>query len=69
MVDLNDYFNPVSIEGPDFEHLSVQAGFPHSISIHTENTPVKELGNFKIAILGVPEGRNSPNAGSFKGPD
>lgn len=69
MVDLNDYFNPVSIEGPDFEHLSVQAGFPHSITIHTENTPVKELGNYKIAILGVPEGRNSPNAGSFKGPD
>jgi len=27
MVDLNDYFNPVSIEGPDFEHLTAQAGF------------------------------------------
>jgi arginase family enzyme len=69
MVDLNDYFNPVSIEGPYFEHLAVQAGFPHNITIHTDNTRIKDISKFKIAILGVPEGRNSPNAGSLKGPD
>jgi arginase family enzyme len=69
MVDLNDYFNPVSIESPDFEYLTTQAGFPHNITIHTENTPVKDITKYKIAILGVPEGRNSPNAGSQKGPD
>ena len=69
MVDLNDYFNPVSIEGPDFEYLTGQAGFPHNISIHTENNPLKDISRFKIALLGVPEGRNSPNAGSLKGPD
>ena len=69
MVNLNDYLNPVSIEGPVFEHLSGQAGFPHNISIHTENSPLKEISKYKIAILGVPEGRNSPNAGSAKGPD
>jgi arginase family enzyme len=69
MVNLNDYFNPVSIEGPDFEHLTVQAGFPHNITIHTDNSPVRDLNRFKIAIFGVPEGRNSPNAGSLKGPD
>jgi len=69
MVDLNDYFNPVSIEGPDFEHLTGQAGFPHNITIHTDNTPLKDISKFKIAIFGVPEGRNSPNAGSLKGPD
>ena len=69
MVDLNDYFNPVSIEGPDFEHLTTQAGFPHNITIHTDNKPVKDISKYKIAIVGVPEGRNSPNAGSLKGPD
>jgi formiminoglutamase len=69
MVDLNDYFNPVSIEAPAFEQLSAQAGFPHNISIHTENAPVKDLSKFKIALLGVPDGRNSPNNGSAKGPD
>ena len=69
MTDLNDYFNPVSIESPGVEHLTAQAGFPHNISIHTENTPVRDLHRFKIAIVGVPEGRNSPGTGSMKAPD
>jgi formiminoglutamase len=69
MVDLNDYFNPVCIESPDYEHLKGQAVFPHAITIHTENSSVREIGKYKIALLGVPEGRNSPNSGSVKGPD
>jgi len=69
MVDLNDYFNPVSIEGPAFEHLAAQAGFPHNITIHTDNLPVKDISRYRIAIIGVPDGRNSPNSGSLKGPD
>jgi len=69
MVDLNDYFDPVSIEGPEVEHLTAQAGFPHNITIHTDNSPVRDISKYKIAIFGVPEGRNSPNAGSLKGPD
>lgn len=69
MVDLNDYFNPVSIEGPDFEYITKQAGFPHNIKIHTDNTLIKDINKYKIAIFGVPESRNSPNAGSLKGPD
>ena len=43
MVDLNDYFNPVSIEKPDYEHLTGPAGFSHNITIHTENNPIKDL--------------------------
>jgi formiminoglutamase len=69
MVNLNDYLNPVSIESPDFEHLAGQAVFPHSIYIHTESNPVRDLTKYRIALLGVPEGRNSPNSGSVEGPD
>jgi formiminoglutamase len=69
MVDLNDYFNPVCIERPEYEHLKGQAVFPHTISIHTENSPIKDIGKYKIALFGVPEGRNSTNSGSIKGPD
>jgi len=69
MVDLNDYLNPVSIEAPEFEHLSGQGSFPHNITIHTESHPIKEPGKYRIALLGVPDGRNSPNTGSLKGPD
>ncbi len=69
MVDLNDYFNPVSIESPDFAYLNAQAGFPHNITIHTDNNPLKDISKYRIAIVGIPDGRNSPNAGSLKGPD
>jgi formiminoglutamase len=69
MVDLNDYFNPISIEEPAFEHLSRQAGFAHNITIHTENHSLKDPGKFKIALLGVPDGRHSPDPGSMKSPD
>lgn len=69
MIDLNDYFNPVSIERPEFEYLSKQAWFPHNITVHTDSAPIKDIGKFKIAMFGVPEGRNSVNSGSFTGPD
>lgn len=68
MTDLNDYFNPVSIEKPVFGHLAEQAGFPHNISVRTENLPVKDISRFRIAIFGVPEGRNSQGTGTMKGP-
>ena len=68
MTDLNDYFDPVSIESPEFEYLSLQAGFPHNIVIHTENLPLKGIDTFKVALMGVPEGRNSPASGSMKDP-
>lgn len=69
MLDLNDYFNPVSIEKPGFEFLSAQAGIPHNIFVHTDSNPIKNMGKFRIALFGVPDGRNSPNAGSLKAPD
>jgi formiminoglutamase len=69
MDDLNDYFYPVSIEKPDYELLTGPSGFSHNITIHTENHPIKDLKKFRIALLAVPEGRNSPNVGSSKGPD
>lgn len=69
MIDLNDYFDPVSIEQPEFELLSGHPGFPHSISVHTSNSKLKDIGKFKVALLGVPEGRNSHGTGTMKGPD
>ena len=69
MIDIKDYFDPVSIESPEYHHLTGQSVFPHTITIHTENNPIKEIGNYKIALFGVPESRNSPNSGSFKAPD
>lgn len=69
MIDLKDYFNPVSLESPDSENMTGSSGFPHSITVHTESTRLRDLSKFKVAIIGVPEGRNSPGRGSEKGPD
>jgi len=69
MIDIKDYFNPVSIESPEYYHLTGQSVFPHTVTIHTESNPIKEITNYKIALFGVPESRNSPNTGSFKAPD
>lgn len=69
MTEINDYFNPVLIEPPDFRLLADQASFVHNISVHTENHPVKKLDSYRIALIGVPEGRNSLNIGSSKSPD
>src|SRR5665811_2217997 len=69
MLELNDYFNPVSIERPDFENLAGNACFPHNIRIHTDNNPVNDINGFKVALLGVPDGRNSPNQRSSEAPD
>ena len=69
MVDLNDYFDPVSIEKVRYSHLDGPACFSHNIVIHTENVPIKDTGRFRIALFGVPDGRNSPDEGSAHGPD
>jgi arginase family enzyme len=69
MLDLNDYFNPVSIEKHGFENLTGNAGFPHNIIINTENNKIKAITEFKVALLGVPDGRNSANQGSSDAPD
>ncbi|MGA1977534.1 MAG: arginase family protein [Bacteroidales bacterium] len=69
MIDLNDYFDPVSIEQAGIEHLANHAGFPHNIAVHTESLTLSETEKYKIALFGVPEGRNSPGTGTMKAPD
>lgn len=69
MIDLVHYFDPVSIPQPEYVHLSGIAGFPHNVTIYTENYPLKDISKYKIAIIGVPDGRNSPGTGTVKAPD
>jgi len=69
MFDLKDYLDPVSIEREHNAYLTGPSCFSHNIAIHTENTNVKDIGKYRIAIIGVPDGRNSPHEGSSKAPD
>jgi len=63
-MNLNDYFDPVSLEPPDFSHLNPQETISRSIRIHTPDNPIKDIGSYDIAIFGIQEDRNARVPGS-----
>ena len=68
MIDLMNYFDPLSIEEPPFPYFAEKARFSNNIAVHTENSPIKNLDRYKVALFGVPEGRNCPIPGTIKAP-
>ena len=68
-MNLNDYFDPVSLENPVNDHLSDKAVFCRNIYIHTPDSPITRLQEFGIALMGVPEDRGASLAGSAMAPD
>jgi arginase family enzyme len=69
MIDLNQYLDPVSLDRPEVEPLKGSAAFSHNVVVNTGNEPVKELGAFAVALLGVPDDRASANTGASHAPD
>jgi len=69
MITLSDYLDPVSIDKTEDRNISEQSRFSRNIMVHTENTSVESLKEFRVAIVGVPDGRNSPGSGSASAPD
>jgi len=68
-MNLNDYFDPVSLEKTSFEIHIPQKEFGRNIFVHTANGKIKEVQNFDLALIGIPEDRNSDNTGSALAPD
>ncbi len=68
-MDLNAYFDPVSLERPEFEYLDNSESFSHHISVHTPDLPIRELDKHQVAIIGIPEDRNGFISGSKEAPD
>ncbi len=68
-MNLNDYFDPVSLEKPTHNILDNPNAFCRNIAIHTPSFPIQNLEQYKVAIVGVPEHRNSINQGSDQAPD
>ncbi len=54
-MNLNDYFNPVSLDKPDNNTLSERSIFCRNISINTPDTPIPESVSCDIALIGLPE--------------
>ncbi len=68
-MDLNDYFDPVSLEKPEFSLFRETYNFSHSIIINTPDTPIADIGRFDIAIMGVKEDRQAFRKGAAEAPD
>lgn len=68
-MNLNDYFDPVSLENPINDHLSDKAVFCRNIYIHTPDSPIVRLEKFGLALMGVPEDRSASLSGSAMAPD
>jgi len=69
MDNFNDLFNPVFLNYPEDFYNTSKNSFGKNIQINTPDTPIDDLSNYKIAIIGVEEDRNSNNSGAAKAPD
>lgn len=68
-MNISDYFDPVSLEKPEFNHLKAEYTISRSIDIHTPGHPVTDPGQFDIAIFGVCDDRKAFIPGSASAPD
>ena len=68
-MNLNDYFDVVGLDRPANHHLSEKAIFCKNIYINTPDTPIKNLDQQNLALIGVPEDRSSTVRGPAQSPD
>lgn len=68
-MDLNGYFDPVSLDRPEFHFLPEKYSFSRNISIHTPDQPIKNLDRYQMAIIGVPQEKAAYIKGSAEAPD
>ena len=64
-----DYFSDVEIPGADFETRHRHEALMYNIPKNYSDELLKNSSKFHIAILGIPEDRNSQNIGSAQAPD
>lgn len=68
-MNLNDYFEPVSLEKQEGFPVTGNTLFGKNIRVHTASNPIDEISDYHLAIIGVPEDRHSHNTGSAGSPD
>lgn len=68
-MDLNGYFDPVSLDRPEFHFLPEKYSFSRNISIHTPDQPIRDLNKYQLALIGVPQEKAAYIKGSADAPD
>ena len=68
-MDLNGYFDPVSLDRPEFHLLPEKYSFVRNISIHTPDRPIRNLDQHQLALIGIPEDKAAYIRGSADAPN
>ena len=68
-MELLDYLDPVELEKPEEYYLQSEDIFSKNIDIHTASFEFSDLSRYDVALLGIPEDRNSFNKGAALAPD
>ena len=68
-MDLNGYFDPVSLERPEYNFLPEEDTFSHAISVNTPDHPIHDLDKHQVVIFGVPQDGQAFLKGSREAPD
>ena len=68
-MNLNDYFDAVSIERPNDVELEKENIVGKNITIHTPNEPIPAKLDYQVALMGVPEDKNAVFKGCVDGAD
>ena len=68
-MNINDYFDPVSLNKPEINLVPQDLVFSRKIKIHTPDQPIRNIESFDLAIFGVPEEKNAYIKGSANAPD
>ncbi len=68
-MDLNGYFDPVSLERPGVDLLEESVSFSRQLSIHTPDQPIRNLEKHQAAIVGIPVDVNGLVKGSGRAPN
>ncbi len=63
-MNFNDYLDPISFDVEQFSHLSFPSHRLLDITKNTANNKIDSLKQFQLAIIGVPEDRESQNKGT-----
>ncbi len=68
-MDWLDYLDPVELEKPEDYYLHNKETISKKIKIHTESTEIGDIGQYNLALIGVPEDRNSLNKSTSLAPN
>jgi formiminoglutamase len=68
-MDLNDYFDPVSLEKPAYNLLPGELTFSRKIKIHTPDHKIGNITEYDVAIFGIPGDKYDDAGGNANGAD